>query len=91
MLAIQRNNEAGKGQRLVSVAPVKIIQEDLSTIVDGLEEDAEQNRPFDHVFTKENILKAWTNIGYVLFTRKCIENKKVRYELQESKATAAGT
>ena len=71
--------------------PVKISQEDLSTIVNGQEEDAGQNRPFNHVFTKENKLRAWSYIGYIPFKRKCIENKKVHHELQESKSSAVGT
>ena len=58
MLTICRNNEAGEGQRLVSVKPVKISQEDLSMIVNGLEEDAEQNRSFNHFFTKIEYIKS---------------------------------
>jgi len=40
---------------------------------------------FDKVFTKERNLKAWSNIGFVPFTRKSLQNKIVCRELHETK------
>ncbi len=55
--------------------------DDLATIVNGNESDELSMRPFDKSFTKEKILKAWTKIGFVPFTRNCVFDKKVRHEL----------
>ena len=57
---------------------------DLSMITNGKEDDPIDQKPFDKVFTKKNNLKAWSNIGFVPFTRKALKNKKVRHELQET-------
>jgi hypothetical protein len=54
---------------------------DLSSIVNGMPGDELCNRPFDCHFSKEKILWSWEKIGFVPFTRKCLENPKVRKEL----------
>ena len=35
-------------------------------------------------FNLGSIKKSWDNIGFVPFTRKCLENKKVRHEMDET-------
>lgn len=60
--------------------------DDLATIVNGKESDALSMKPFAKSFTKDKIVRAWEKIGFVPFTRKCLENKKVRHELGQTKA-----
>ena len=48
--------------------------------MNGEEGDELDMRPFDKFFTKERILSSWVKVGFVPFTRKCLENKKVRHE-----------
>ena len=58
--------------------------DDLATIVNGNENDELSMKPFDKSFTKDKILKAWTKIGFVPFTRNCASDKKVRHELGQA-------
>ena len=43
-------------------------------------------KPFAKSFTKKRIVSAWEKTGFVLFTRKCLENKKVCHELGQTDA-----
>jgi hypothetical protein len=54
---------------------------DLATIVNGRPEDIAGDRPFNFNFTKEKILWSWAKVGFVPFTRNCLNNKRVRKEL----------
>jgi hypothetical protein len=54
---------------------------DLATIVNGDASDLIHDRPFDCHFTKAKIVGSWEKIGFVPFTRKCLQNPKVRREL----------
>jgi hypothetical protein len=54
---------------------------DLATVVNGKPGDDLCNRPFDCNFSKEKILSSWAKIGFVPFTRRCLQNPKVRKEL----------
>jgi hypothetical protein len=54
---------------------------DLATIVNGTATDAVADKPFDVHFTKEKILWSWAKIGFVPFTRSCLQNRRVRKEL----------
>ena len=54
---------------------------DLATIVNGRAEDFARDRPFNFNFTKEKILWSWAKVGFVPFTRNCLNNKRVRKEL----------
>ena len=58
---------------------------DLLMITNGKINYPVDRKPFDKVFTKEINLKAWSNIGFVPFTRKSLQNKKVCRELHETK------
>jgi hypothetical protein len=49
---------------------------DLATIVNGQAGDAIEDRPFDCHFTKVKIMKSWATIGFVPFTRSCLQNKR---------------
>jgi hypothetical protein len=60
--------------------------DDLSVIVNGLPDDDVSMQPFNLVFTKNKILKSWDKIGFVPFTRKCVQNPKVRTELGQHEA-----
>jgi hypothetical protein len=48
---------------------------DLATIVNGRPKDVARDRPFDFNFTKEKILWLWAKVGFVPFTRNCLNNK----------------
>lgn len=52
--------------------------EDLGRIINGREGDAPETCPFTHCFAPERVLRAWSNIGAVPLTRRCLEHKKVR-------------
>ena len=65
---------------LPQLPPLGIGFEDLAAVVNGEEGDELDMRPFDKFFTKERILSSWAKVGFVPFTRKCLENKKVRHE-----------
>ena len=60
--------------------------DDLATIVNGKEADSLLMKPFAKSFTKKRIVSAWEKIGFVPFTRKCLENKKVCHELGQTDA-----
>lgn len=76
------------GQRLSS-AVLNLNFEDLPTIVNGTTTDAAADKPFDLHFTKDKILWSWAKVGFVPFTRSCLENRRVRKELgQHNKDTA---
>jgi hypothetical protein len=56
--------------------------DDLATIVNGNENDELSMKPFDKSFTEEKILKAWTKIGFVLFTRHELGQANVNEDLE---------
>ena len=74
----RRNGEA-------TTAVLSLTFEDLSTVVNGEENDSIELKPFDSHFTKEKILWSWEKIGFVPFTWECLRNKKVRHELGQKK------
>jgi hypothetical protein len=59
---------------------------DLPTVVNGKHDDEIENKPFDKYFTKERIIASWTKVGFVPFTRNCVQSKKVRHELGQREA-----
>ena len=58
--------------------------EDLATIVDGTDNDDVSMKPFTKTFTRDKILRTWAKIGFVPFTRNCLNDKKVRHELGQA-------
>jgi hypothetical protein len=55
---------------------------DLAFIINGgIGEESIADRPFDNCFTREKVRQAWKKIGFVPFSRACIQNKHVRNEL----------
>jgi hypothetical protein len=75
------------GERL-PCAVLNLDFSDLPTIVNGTADDINSNRPFNTHFTKEKILWSWAKVGFVPFTRSCLENKRVRKELGQHKEDA---
>ena len=63
------------------LATLNLNFKDLPTIVNGVEDDPIDMKPFDKYFTKAMILRSWYKIGLVPFNRECLRNKKVRHEL----------
>ncbi len=49
--------------------------------MNGSATDAVADKPFDLHFTREKILWSWAKVGFVPFTRSCLQNKRVRREL----------
>jgi hypothetical protein len=76
------------GQQLSS-AVLNLDFGDLPTIVNGKATDAIADRPFNLNFTKDKILWSWAKIGFVPFTRSCLQNKRVRKELGQHSKDAA--
>ena len=91
MLKIRANNARQTDEEPKVVKPVNLNQADIPAIVMGKEGDSIEDRPFLKVFTKDRMKKAWDNIGFVPFTRKCLSNKKVRHKLRESKGSTEAT
>ena len=42
-----------------------------------------KKKPFQSTFTKEKIRECFRRVGYVPFTRRCLQNKNIRHELQD--------
>jgi len=89
MILIEKIKNRGRMQRATRAAPgassiLSLGFDDLATIVNGKETDVLSMKPFAKSFTKEKVLRAWEKIGFVPFTRKCLENKKVRHELGQT-------
>ena len=61
----------------------KLTNEDLGFIVNGYPEDNISKKPFQSTFTKEKIRECFRRVGYVPFTRRCLQNKNIRHELQD--------
>ena len=76
----QRGLARRNGERLPK-AVLNLDFADLPTIVNGTVDDVGSNRPFNTYFTKEKILWSWSKVGFVPFTRSCLNNKRVRKEL----------
>ena len=57
--------------------------------MNGTATDSIADKPFGLHFTKEKILWSWAKVGFVPFTRSCLNNRRVRKELgQYNKDTA---
>ena len=54
---------------------------DLARVVNGDADDSIHDRPFDCHFTRTKIVGSWQKMGFVPFTRQCLQNPKVRREL----------
>ena len=76
------------GQQLSS-AVLNLNFGDLPTIVNGTDTDDVKDKPFDLHFTEDKILWSWAKIGFVPFTRSCLQNKRVRKELGQHSKDAA--
>ena len=76
------------GQQLSS-AVLNLDFGDLPTIVNGTDTDDVKDKPFDLHFTEDKILWSWAKIGFVPFTRSCLQNKRVRKELGQHNKDAA--
>ena len=63
---------------------VGLDQVDVAAITNGIPGEDDSLSPFKTCFTKPHILKSWSNIGFIPFTRKCLENKQVRREINET-------
>jgi hypothetical protein len=70
-----------RARRSATLPSVAMGFEDLATIVDGNKTDNILMKPFPRHFTKEKILRSWSKVGFVPFTRNCVKSKKVRHEL----------
>lgn len=75
----QANRRRGNNGQVA--APLSIGFEDLATVVDGVDGDVLDMKPFSKFFTKARIVASWEKVGFVPFTRKCVLHKKVRHEL----------
>ena len=74
-----------------SVCNVTIGNPDLPRIVNGFPGDPIQKRPFDFVFTKENIWGWWKKVGFMPMSRNSLNHPKVRWELGEGGAPEEAT
>ena len=77
-----RNNNPVHGA-VGALSALSIGFEDLSTFVNGEVGDPIDMKPFDKFFTKERIVSSWERVGFIPFSRNCLNHKKVRHELGE--------
>ena len=84
MMKIRENAYIVDPKKKHVVKPVSLNPSDLSRMINGEEGDNIKDRPFTKTFNLDSIKKSWDNIGFVPFTRKCLENKKVRHEVDET-------
>lgn len=77
----QRGLARRRGEQLQGAAILNLDFSDLATIVNGVPDDRLCDRPFDCHFTKEKVLASWAKVGFVPFSRNCLNNVKVRKEL----------
>ena len=82
MLAIRRRRS--DPNYIVPSKAVGLDQEDIPVITNGFPGEDIANSPFQTCFTKSYILKSWSNVGFIPFTRKCLGNKQVRREINET-------
>ena len=89
MILIEQIKNRGMLRPMAAQGPSSILSlgfDDMAIIVNGKETNLLSMKPFAKSFTKESILSAWQKIGFVPFTRKCLENKRVRHELGQTDA-----
>ena len=67
----------------------KLTNDDLPMIVNGDDLDDIEDKPFDYCFTKEKIINCYARVGYVLFTRKALENPNIGHEMNEKDGKTA--
>jgi hypothetical protein len=72
------------GEKLKAAVLVSLDFSDLATVVNGVDGDVITDRPFDCNFSRAKILASWAKIGFVPFTRNCVNNIKVRKELGQN-------
>ncbi len=70
-----------------SACNIKIDNNNLSAIVNGFPGDPVELRPFNSIFTWQNIWKWWCKVGFIPMTFNALNNEKVRQQL--GGATAA--
>ncbi len=70
-----------------SVCNVKINNCDLSSIVNGFPGDPISLRPFDKIFTRQNIWLWWCKVGFIPMNRNTLNDDKVRQQLGGEKAS----
>ena len=77
--AIEVEAENKKIEQRIAVARKmpKLTNDDLPMIVNGDDLDDIEDKPFDYCFTKEKIKNCFPRVGYVLFTRKALENSNM--------------
>jgi len=74
-----------------SVCNVTLGNKDLANIINGFPGDPIDLRPFDKVFTQDNIKSWWKNVGFLPMTRNAVNNPKTQWELGEGSAPEEGT
>ena len=84
MMKIRENAYIVDPKKRHMVKPVSLNPSDLSLMINGEEGDDVKDKHFMKTFNLDNIKKSWGNIGFVPFTRKCLENKKVRHEVDDT-------
>ena len=75
------NDDDDEPKKQRSICNVNITNHDLSFIVNGYSNDPVELHPFDHCFTKENIIKTWIAVGFLPMTGNAANDPKVAYEL----------
>jgi hypothetical protein len=78
-----RGRAMRNGEKL-KAAVLSLDFSDLATVVNGVDGDVITDRPFDCNFSRAKILGSWAKIGFVPFTRNCLNNIKVRKELGQN-------
>ena len=80
---IKSNERAAADKKKTAKVPaVSLTNYDYARILNGRPSDPLKKRPFEWVFSPENVVRAWDDTGHVskdgLVTMKCINHSKVR-------------
>ena len=81
---LMARGRARRNGEVLKCAVLSLDFKDLAIIVNGVDGDSISDRPFDCHFLEEKILNSWAKVGFVPFSRNCINNPKVRRELGQN-------
>ena len=72
----------------IQVPVAHLTNDDIPEMINGRPGDPLEKRPFDLMFSQQNIVRSWLKVGFVPFTRAALTHPKVRHTLGEGGASA---
>ena len=75
MIMVRRQRE--NPEITIPTKALALSLEDIPFITNGMPHDPKSKSPFKSTFTRKNITNSWENVGFVPFTRKCLQSMQV--------------